>query len=321
MKLKRTRSSVNEAGSAPKKKKMKSWNPFRLLFKQPAGSRPSTPSPQTPRDAPPKHRLVSSRTTSKRSSRNSTATTLRLDRNMVDTANFRGVQVFTTSKAFKVALGASRKSLHTWCSRGDEIVDTPYIRDIVNINNNLKLNKTRNLRKQGGQRYWLTADAQAFAAGWILRHPGLRKRILYIDLVCANKKVPGNGKRLMSAIIEYGKAQKLDALWLSALPHVTGFYKKFGFRFGPFCGSTPTFQNNSPILRAVPSEFALNTAHWKIARDTYRNRNGTSALPPSQGPFYQVKYLGGITNSRKPEEGMHWDGPVDGYLMSLCVRQ
>ena len=173
----------------------------------------------------------------------------------------------------------------TGLARTRTLIGESYLKNAL-LNTTFNKTSTRDV----GQKVYLLAKSGEKIGGFavaMLRHDTRsRDRVIYLDIVCSNG---GQGRALINATIWIGQSLHCDVMQLSALPHVIGYYRnKYGFvRHPNICrpdAKYSTFQRKSEPLD-----------DWQLpyAKDI--------------GPvLYQV--------------GKHRDGPDDGYLMSMCLR-
>jgi len=237
----------------------------------------------------------------------------------------RRVRVCLNHVSFiKAVSKTSRKTLTAHCLRADPETGKSHVVENYVLDYLMNSEFTQHKYFVKGQRYyWYDKQMNGFAIGIPLnpsyeygiqnaqeiidRAPGIQPTTLYIPIICAS----GAGKAIMHSIFAFAKQMGFKRIWLSAvaIPKVINFYKSLGFQFGPLCP-----HETEDTLKQFSLVEKVNTMHAPVSTKI-RKALGLS----ERQAYYKVLRLGGDLTNNKTKEKMHWNGGIDGFLMTKCL--
>ena len=237
----------------------------------------------------------------------------------------RRVRVCLNHVSFiKAVSKTSRKTLTAHCLRADPETGKSHVVENYVLDYLMNSEFTQHKYFVKGQRYyWYDKQMNGFAIGIPLnpsyeygiqnaqeiidRAPGIQPTTLYIPIICAS----GAGKAIMHSIFAFAKQMGFKRIWLSAvaIPKVINFYKSLGFQFGPLCP-----HETEDTLKQFSLVEKVNKMHAPVSTKI-RKALGLS----ERQAYYKVLRLGGDLTNNKTKEKMHWNGGIDGFLMTKCL--
>lgn len=208
------------------------------------------------------------------------------------------VKIFTTLAQFERYLTLSNTV--GVCTRSNSYIDTMYLKNLIF---SPRINVSKIKYHPSNIRRYFVLGKQGFAVGALLdpKHFAGR-RIFYLIMICTSATSRGVGSLLMEAVAKEAKENlKCDRIWLSSVEGQTFVYKKWGYRFGPFCPS-PT----DPLRRVNTITSRPANRRRKIPL-VDKEGNPTSVMNPQPSTFYHIR-------------GVHKDyRRIDGYFMTKCL--